>query len=86
MYIYGDFSTGTVWMISADSQQGAIGEVLVNTMLNISSFTNGKDGPLCKGSNLSFVNQYAHVDILVLTIANGFWRPQRDWVSSRAIP
>ncbi len=46
MYIYGDFSTGVVWIIPATSQQGAVGEVLVDTTLNISSFAEGNDGEI----------------------------------------
>jgi glucose/arabinose dehydrogenase len=46
MYIYGDFSTGVIWTIPAASQQGAIGEILVDTTLNISSFAEGNDGEI----------------------------------------
>jgi len=46
MYIYGDFSSGVIWMIPANSLQGAVGEVLVDTTLNISSFAEGNDGEI----------------------------------------
>jgi len=45
-YVYGDFGSGRIWAIPATSQQGAVGQELLNTVFGISSFAEGIDGEL----------------------------------------
>jgi glucose/arabinose dehydrogenase len=45
-YVYGDFVQGRVWAIPATSQQGAVGQEILNTALSISSFAEDHDGEL----------------------------------------
>jgi glucose/arabinose dehydrogenase len=45
-YVYGDFSSGRIWAIPADSQQGTVGQELLNTSFSISSFAEDNDGEL----------------------------------------
>ena len=45
-YIYGDFVQGRIWAIPATSQQGAIGQELLNTVFGISSFAEDSEGEL----------------------------------------
>lgn len=45
-YVYADFVQGRIWGISATSQQGAVGEDLLDTALRISSFAQDHDGEL----------------------------------------
>jgi glucose/arabinose dehydrogenase len=45
-YVYGDFVQGRIWAIPATSQQGAVGQELLNTVFGISSFAEDIDGEL----------------------------------------
>jgi glucose/arabinose dehydrogenase len=45
-YVYGDFSSGRIWAIPATSQQGAVGEEILNTTLSIASFAEDNDGEI----------------------------------------
>ncbi len=45
-YIYGDFIEGRIWAIPATSQQGAVGQELLDTTFSISSFAEDNDGEL----------------------------------------
>ena len=45
-YVYGDFVQGRVWAIPATSQQGAVGQELLDTNFGISSFAEDNDGEL----------------------------------------
>ncbi len=45
-YVYGDFVTGRIWAIPSTSQQGTVGEEILNTPFNISSFAQDNDGEL----------------------------------------
>ncbi len=45
-YVYGDFVQGRVWAIPASSQQGSLGEEILNTPFSISSFAEDQDGEL----------------------------------------
>ena len=45
-YVYGDFVQGRIWAIPATSQQGAVGQELLNTVFGISSFAEDSDGEL----------------------------------------
>jgi glucose/arabinose dehydrogenase len=45
-YVYGDFVTGRIWAIPSTSQQGTVGEEILNTPFSISSFAQDHDGEL----------------------------------------
>jgi glucose/arabinose dehydrogenase len=45
-YVYGDFVTGRIWAIPSTSQQGTVGEEILNTPFRISSFAQDTDGEL----------------------------------------
>jgi len=45
-YVFGDFGSGRIWGVPANSAQGVVPELLVDTTLNISSFAEGVDGEL----------------------------------------
>ena len=45
-YVYGDFVQGRIWAIPATSQQGAVGQELLDTTFGISSFAEDNDGEL----------------------------------------
>jgi glucose/arabinose dehydrogenase len=45
-YVYGDFIEGRIWAIPATSQQGTVGQQLLDTPFNISSFAEDHDGEL----------------------------------------
>ena len=45
-YVYGDFVQGRIWAIPATSQQGAVGQELLDTAFGISSFAEDNDGEL----------------------------------------
>ena len=45
-YVYGDFVSGRIWAIPANSQQGAVGQELLDTTFGISSFAEDSDGEL----------------------------------------
>ena len=45
-YVFGDFVQGRIWAIPATSQQGAVGQELLNTAFAISSFAEDNDGEL----------------------------------------
>jgi len=45
-YLFGDFVSGRIWGVPADSAQGVVPELLVDTTLSISSFAEGVDGEL----------------------------------------
>ena len=45
-YVYGDFVQGRIWSIPATSQQGAVGQELLNTAFGISSFAEDTNGEL----------------------------------------
>ncbi len=45
-YVYGDFASGRIWAIPATSQQGAVGEEILNTTLSIASFAEDNDGEI----------------------------------------
>jgi glucose/arabinose dehydrogenase len=45
-YVYADFVQGRIWAIPASSQQGAVGQELLNTAFGISSFAEDNDGEL----------------------------------------
>ncbi len=45
-YVFGDFGSGRIWGVPADSAQGVVPELLVDTTLNISSFAEDVDGEL----------------------------------------
>ena len=46
MYVYGDFGSGRIWAIPATSQQGAVGQLLLEAGFGISSFAEDLDGEL----------------------------------------
>lgn len=46
MYVYGDFGSGRIWAIPATSQQGAVGQLLLEAGFTISSFAEDLDGEL----------------------------------------
>ena len=45
-YLFGDFGSGRIWAVAADSEQGAEPEELVDTNLNIASFAESNEGEL----------------------------------------
>lgn len=45
-YLFGDFGSGRIWGVPADSVQGVAPEELDDTTLSISSFAQGEDGEL----------------------------------------
>lgn len=45
-YVFGDFVTGRVWRVPADSPQGTAPVELADTILSIASFAEGNDGEL----------------------------------------
>ncbi len=45
-YVFGDFGSGRIWGVPANSAQGVAPELLVDTTLGISSFAEGVDGEL----------------------------------------
>lgn len=45
-YVFGDYGSGRIWGIPANSAQGVAPEELDNTALSISSFAEGEDGEL----------------------------------------
>ena len=45
-YVYGDFVSGRIWVVPATSQQGAVGEEILNTTLSIASFAEDNDGEI----------------------------------------
>jgi glucose/arabinose dehydrogenase len=45
-YVYADFIEGRIWAIPATSQQGAVGEELLDTSFSISSFAENHNGEL----------------------------------------
>ena len=45
-YVYGDFASGRIWAVPATSQQGAVGEEILNTTLSISSFAEDNEGEI----------------------------------------
>ena len=45
-YVYADFGSGRIWAVPATSQQGAVGEQLLDTALNITSFAEDNDGEI----------------------------------------
>jgi glucose/arabinose dehydrogenase len=45
-YVYGDFGSGRIWAIPATSQEGAVGQELLVTAFDISSFAEDNDGEL----------------------------------------
>jgi glucose/arabinose dehydrogenase len=45
-YVYGDFVSGMLWAIPATSQQGAVGQDLLDTAFSISAFAEDHDGEL----------------------------------------
>jgi hypothetical protein len=45
-YVFGDFGSGRIWGVLADSPQGVVPELLVDTTLNISSFAEDVGGEL----------------------------------------
>jgi len=45
-YVYGDFGSGRIWSIPANSPQGSVGELLLASGLSISSFAEDSDGEL----------------------------------------
>jgi glucose/arabinose dehydrogenase len=45
-YVYADFGSGRIWAVPATSQQGAVGEELLDTALNIASFVEDNDGEI----------------------------------------
>lgn len=46
LYVYGDFSSGRIWSVAADSAQSVSGTELLDTTLNIASFAQDNDGEL----------------------------------------
>jgi glucose/arabinose dehydrogenase len=46
MYVYGDFGTGRIWTVPANSPQGTVGTEILNSGLNISSFAVDSTGEL----------------------------------------
>jgi len=45
-YLFGDFISGRIWTISADSQQGVLPDELIDTNLGIASFAESNDGEI----------------------------------------
>lgn len=45
-YVYGDFVSGRIWAMPADSQQGVSGQQLLDTALSIASFAEDNNGEL----------------------------------------
>ena len=45
-YVYGDFVSGRIWALPANSVQGAVGQELLDTTFGISSFAQDNDGEL----------------------------------------
>jgi len=45
-YVFGDFVSGQLFSVPADSPQGTVPDVRIDTSLNISSFGQGEDGEL----------------------------------------
>ena len=45
-YVYGDFVSGRIWAVPATSQQGAVGEEILNTTLSIAAFAEDDDGEI----------------------------------------
>ena len=45
-YVYADFVQGRIWAIPATSQQGTLGEEILDTVFSISSFAEDNDGEL----------------------------------------
>ncbi len=45
-YVFGDFGSGRIWGVPANSAQGVVPELLVDTILSISSFAEDVDGEL----------------------------------------
>jgi glucose/arabinose dehydrogenase len=45
-YLFGDFGSGRIWAVAADSEQGAEPEELIDTELNIASFAESNEGEL----------------------------------------
>ncbi len=45
-YVYGDFIQGRIWAIPASSQQGGLGEEILDTPFSISSFAEDQNGEL----------------------------------------
>jgi glucose/arabinose dehydrogenase len=46
MYVYGDFGSGRIWSVPANSMQGAVGDELLDTGYSIASFAEDMDGEL----------------------------------------
>ena len=46
IYIFGDFVSGRIWGIPADSEQGVVADELMHTSLGISSFAQSPDGEI----------------------------------------
>ena len=46
LYIFGDYVSGRIWGIPADSPQGTVPDELIDTTLNISSFAQSPDGEI----------------------------------------
>ena len=46
IYIFGDFVSGRIWGIPADSEQGVVPDELMDTSLGISSFAQSPDGEI----------------------------------------
>jgi hypothetical protein len=45
-YLFGDFGSGRIWAVPADSEQGVAPDELIDTNLSIASFGEGNDGEL----------------------------------------
>ncbi|MEX2124030.1 MAG: PQQ-dependent sugar dehydrogenase [Woeseia sp.] len=45
-YLFGDFGSGRIWAVPADSQQGVAPDELIDTGLNIASFGESNDGEI----------------------------------------
>jgi glucose/arabinose dehydrogenase len=45
-YLFGDFGSGRIWAVPADSEQGVSPDELIDTNLSIASFGEGNDGEL----------------------------------------
>lgn len=45
-YLFGDFGSGRIWAVAADSQQGVAADELIDTNLAIASFAEDNDGEL----------------------------------------
>lgn len=45
-YVFGDFGSGRIWAVSADSEQGTVPDELLDTGLSIASFAEGNDGEI----------------------------------------